>query len=114
MVVHFAVLAYLLLGGFLGWRWPWALIPHAAMVTWGVSSTAFGWHCPLTMLEDWARRQAGGPGLTTGFIDHYLTGVLYPQRYVALVQIFIGLVVAFSWTGAYVRWRRVHASSSLV
>ncbi len=114
MVVHFVVLVYLLIGGFLVWVWPWAIVPHLAMVTWGVSSTALGWHCPLTMLEDWARRQSGGPGLTTGFIDHYITGVLYPQRYVALVQIFIGLVVAFSWAGAYVRWRRVHAPSSLV
>ena len=103
MAVHFAVLVYLLLGGFLAWRRPAAYWPHLAIATWGLTSTVFGWPCPLTMLEDWSRRKAGEAGLTTGFIDTYLTGVVYPERYTTQIQIGIGVVVVVSWIGAVVR-----------
>jgi hypothetical protein len=108
MVVHFAVLAYLLLGGFLVWRWTHAIWPHLAIAAWGLTSTVFVWKCPLTMLEDWSRRKAGEAGLHTGFIDTYLTGVVYPERYTTQIQIGIGVVVVGSWIGAFVMWRRRH------
>lgn len=100
MAVHFAVLAFLLLGGFLAGRWTAVIWPHLAIAGWGLTSTVFGWPCPLTMLEDWSRRQAGQAGLTTGFIDTYLTGVVYPERYTTQIQIGIGVVVVLSWIGA--------------
>ncbi|NUT35281.1 MAG: DUF2784 domain-containing protein, partial [Hamadaea sp.] len=109
MVAHFAFLAYLLLGGFLAWRRPKAIWPHLAVAAWGLFSTVFVWDCPLTYAEDWARRRAGEQGLSTGFIDTYLTGVIYPERYTALIQIGIGVVVAISWTGAFLRHRRRRA-----
>jgi hypothetical protein len=105
MVVHFAVLVYLLLGGFLAWRWTAAVWPHLAIAAWGLTSTVFVWPCPLTMLEDWSRRRAGEAGLRTGFIDTYLTGVVYPERYTTQIQIAIGAVVVASWIGVAVRRR---------
>jgi len=110
MAVHFLFLVYLTLGGFLAWRRPRALWPHLAVVAWGVVSITIGVTCPLTVIEDWARRRAGGPGLTTGFIDHYLTGVIYPRRYLALVQALVALCVAVSWAGLYLRTRRASDS----
>ena len=106
MVVHFAVLAYLLLGGFLVWRWVHAIWPHLAIAVWGLTSTVFVWKCPLTMLENWSRHKAGEAGLRTGFIDTYLTGVVYPERYTTQIQIGIGVIVVGSWIGAFVMWRR--------
>jgi hypothetical protein len=106
MVVHFGVLVYLLLGGFLAWRWISAIWPHAAMATWGLTSTVFGWKCPLTMLENWSRHKAGEAGLARGFVDTYLTGVIYPERFTTQFQIGIAVVVAASWVGVVVMWRR--------
>ena len=62
MVVHFAVLVYLVLGGFLAWRWRYAFWPHLVIAAWGLTSTVLVWPCPLTMLENWSRRQAGEAG----------------------------------------------------
>lgn len=106
MVVHFAVLVFLVLGGFLAVRWRPVIWPHLAMAVWGLTSTVFGWPCPLTMLEDWSRREAGEAGLATGFVDTYLTGVVYPERYTTQIQIGIGVVVVLSWAAAAIAWRR--------
>lgn len=106
MVVHFAFLGYVVAGGFLAWRWPAAIWPHLAAAGWGLVSIVFHVECPLTYLEDWARRRGGEPGLTTGFIDHYLTGVVYPDRYAGLVQVLVVVAVAVSWTGVLIRSRR--------
>lgn len=106
MTAHFLFLVYLALGGFATWRWPRALWPHLVVCAWGLVSVTAGLTCPLTVLEDWGRRRAGGPGLTGGFIDTYLTGVLYPRDYVALVQALVALCVGVSWAGLYLRSRR--------
>jgi hypothetical protein len=106
MVVHFAFLAYVVAGGFLAWRWPWAIWPHLALAGWGLSTIVFRLNCPLTYVEDWARRRVGERGLGGGFIDHYLTGVVYPERYAGLIQLLAAITVAVSWTGALIGWRR--------
>jgi len=106
VAAHFLFLGYLTLGGLLTWRWPRTLWTHLAVVGWGVVSITVGVTCPLTVLEAWARREAGEPTLTGGFIDHYLTGVLYPRRYETLVQLLVAGCVAASWIGLYVRHRR--------
>ncbi len=106
LAAHFAYLGYLLVGGFLAWRWTWTIWPHLAAAAWGLASVTLSLPCPLTWLEDWARQRAGEPPLTKGFIDRYVTGVLYPARYEALVRVLVAVVVLVSWAGAYVRWRR--------
>lgn len=103
MAAHFAFLGYVVAGGFLAWRWPWAVWPHVALSGWGLSTIVFGLDCPLTSVEDRARRRAGQPGLDGGFIDHYLTGVVYPRRYERLVQAFTIAAVAGSWAGVAIR-----------
>jgi hypothetical protein len=106
MVIHFAVLVFLLLGGFLAWRWRPVIWPHLAIAAWGLTSTVFVWSCPLTILENWARHRAGEAGLTSGFIDTYLTGVVYPERYTTQIQLGIGAIVVVSWAGFLLRRRR--------
>ena len=107
MVVHFAFLGYVVAGGFLAWRWRRAIWPHLVLAGWGLSTVVFHQDCPLSLVEDWARRHAGERGLShRGFIDTYLTGVLYPARYLWLVQLLAALVIASSWAGALVLHRR--------
>jgi hypothetical protein len=99
MVVHFAFLTYLALGGFLAWRWRNTIWVHLAVVGWGVSIITIGQECPLTHVENWARRAAGGQDLPGGFINTYLTGVVYPPAYLAEVRVLVALAVLISWVG---------------
>ncbi|GIF99339.1 DUF2784 domain-containing protein [Catellatospora citrea] len=105
MVAHFAFLAYVVAGGFLAWWRPCLIWPHVVAVGWGFATVALGLDCPLTYVEDWARRKAGEQGLSRGFIDTYLTGVVYPERYTLLLQVLAGLVVLTSWVGFLLRRR---------
>lgn len=106
MAVHFAFLAYVVAGGFLAWWRPWLIWPHLAAATWGFATVILGLECPLTYVEDRARRAAGQQGLTRGFIDTYLTGVVYPERHTALLQVLAGTLVLVSWAGFALRRRR--------
>ncbi|GLW12241.1 hypothetical protein Misp01_73690 [Microtetraspora sp. NBRC 13810] len=112
MTVHFLFLGYLAVGGFLAWVLPRTIAGHLAVAAWGLVSVTVGVECPLTLLEDWARRNAGLPGLPpSGFIDHYIEGVVYPARYTGTVQLGVAVLIAVSWGGwALLRRsrRRVH------
>jgi Protein of Unknown function (DUF2784) len=105
MIVHFAVLVFLIVGGFLAWHWHGLIYPHLAMATWGVLVVAFPLNCPLTAAENHFRAQAGQPELVDGFIDHYIDGVVYPQSAAPVVQLLVGVLVLGSWTGHYLRLR---------
>ena len=104
--VHFAYLAYVVLGGFLAWRWRWAVVPHLLAGGWGFVVVAFQLRCPLTTAEHWARRKAGQAGSGEGFIDRYIEGVLYPERYTVALDVLVGFVVIGSWLGVWYRWKR--------
>jgi hypothetical protein len=108
LVAHFAFVGYVVVGGFLAWRWPWTFWPHAAAALWGLLTITVPVTCPLTWAEDWARQRAGEPPLTKGFMDRYINGVLYPARLETLVQVLIALTILVSWIGVYTRWRGNH------
>jgi hypothetical protein len=112
MVAHFAYLVFVVFGGFLAWRWPRAILAHLFAVCLGVAIIVAGANCPLTYFEDQLRRSAGGPGLPRGFVDGYIEGVLYPERYAAQVRVLVGAVIVVSWLGAYVMARRARRRSS--
>jgi hypothetical protein len=102
-VVHFLFVTYVVLGGFLAWRWRSTIWTHVAAVAWGFGSVLFVLACPLTALENWARHRAGEAGLPpSGFIDHYITGVLYPRSALEVIRAVVVVVVVVSWLGY--RW----------
>jgi hypothetical protein len=109
LAAHFAYLAYLVVGGFVAWRWTWTVWLHVGAAAWAFAIVTLSPPCPLTWAENWARRRAGMPGLSHGFIDRYVTGVLYPARYETAVRVLVAVVVVVSWVGAYAHWRGVHA-----
>jgi hypothetical protein len=106
MAVHFLFIVFVVLGGFLAWRWPRVIWLHLAAAAWGLCIVLFDLNCPLTYVEDRAREQAGQSGLSRGFIDTYLTGVIYPERFLDEVRLLIAVVVAVSYAGVVIRWRR--------
>ncbi|TQL75977.1 uncharacterized protein DUF2784 [Stackebrandtia endophytica] len=104
MVAHFLFLVFLVIGGFLAWRWPRVWFAHLAVACWGIVIIAFPLACPLTYLENYFRDRAGQAGLDEGgFIDEYITGVVYPGDQVVTVRWIVVAVIAISWAG--VLWR---------
>jgi hypothetical protein len=72
----------------------------------GLFNVLVGWPCPLTHVENWGRAGAGEVNLPgTGFIDHYLADVIYPQEHELVVQVLVAGVVLTSWAGFLVRRR---------
>jgi Protein of Unknown function (DUF2784) len=98
VVVHFAFIGYVVMGGFLALRLRRTIWLHIAAVIWGIAIAAKRVDCPLTWLERWARARAGmAPLPPAGFIAHYITGVIYPVGWVVGVQLVSFAVVALSW-----------------
>ncbi|WP_216695138.1 DUF2784 domain-containing protein [Dietzia psychralcaliphila] len=110
MVLHAAFLVYLVVGGFLAWRWRWAFWPHLSTAAYGLGIATVGWDCPLTHVENWGRASAGQEMLpSSGFIDHYLTGVIYPAEHLFTAQLAVAATVLVSWTGLAFLHRRSRA-----
>jgi hypothetical protein len=98
VVLHFAFIAYVVIGGFLALRWRRTIWLHLAAVIWGIAIATNRVDCPLTWLESWARTRAGmAPLPPGGFIAHYITGVIYPVGWVVGVQLVSFAVVTLSW-----------------
>ncbi|MEE6175959.1 DUF2784 domain-containing protein [Mycobacterium sp. 050134] len=98
VAAHFAYLVYVPSGGFLALRWPRTVVFHVPAVAWGVAVVGLELPCPLTSLEAWSRRRAGmDPLPTTGFIDRYVAGVLYPTHRTGAAQGFAFVAAAVSW-----------------
>jgi hypothetical protein len=109
MLVHFGFLVFIALGGFLAWRFAFVLVVHVVAVAWGALTVLAGLACPLTGWEDRLRRLTGEQGLPRGFIDTYLTGVVYPQEHLVAAQLLVAALVAVSWVGLGVRGHRARA-----
>ncbi|MDV6011146.1 DUF2784 domain-containing protein [Haloechinothrix sp. LS1_15] len=103
--VHFLALLYIGLGGFLAWRWPWAIFPHIPFALWGFAVIAFDLICPLTWVEDRFRAAQGLGPLPGGFNEHYIYGTIVPYSLLPVVAIGAIVAVVVSYVGAYLRWK---------
>lgn len=104
-VVHFGFILFIALGGVLAWRWPRLLGPHLAAVAWGVGIVVIGWTCPLTPAEQYFRRLGGESDDGQGFVDRYIEGVIYPERYTSLLRALVAVLVLVGWAGLVLRQR---------
>ena len=97
VVAHFLFVVFVVLGGLLVLRWPRVAYLHIPAAVWGAAIEFAGWTCPLTPLENWLRRQAGGASYSGGFVEHYILPVLYPSALTRDLQLILGfLVIAFN------------------
>jgi hypothetical protein len=90
VVIHFAFVLFVVLGGLLVLRWPRLAYVHLPAATCGVLIELTGWICPLTPLEHDLRQRAGGQGYSGSFIEHYLLPVLYPAALTRDIQLILG------------------------
>jgi Protein of Unknown function (DUF2784) len=81
------------LGGFLVWRWRRLAWIHVPVALWGAVIAIVGFTCPLTPLENWLRMLGGQAGYQDGFIEHYITALLYPAGLTREAQLALGTAV---------------------
>jgi hypothetical protein len=97
LVVHLAYLAFIPLGGFLAWRWPRVAWLHGVAIAVGVVSITVHFDCPLTSWEQSFRRRGGQRPYRQGFVDHYLTGRVYPHGDARAAWLVFGACIVASY-----------------
>jgi glucan phosphoethanolaminetransferase (alkaline phosphatase superfamily) len=96
-------LVLILWGGFRGWRWvknPWFRLVHLLTIGIVIVQTWWGILCPLTILENALRTQAGEAVYTGSFVAHWLGVFLYykaPWWVFTLCYTVFGLAVVVGW-----------------
>jgi hypothetical protein len=90
VLVHFAFVIFVLVGGVLAMRWPRVMWVHIPAALWGVLIEVAGWVCPLTPLENYLRERGGAAGYQGDFIAHYIVPVLYPAGLTRDWQLVLG------------------------
>lgn len=106
-LLHLVFIVFVVVGGLLALRWPRLLWLHVPCALYALLIVVVGWECPLTGVENGLR---GDDAYTGGFIDHYLTGVLYPERAETAVQVGAAVLVAASYVALGLRARGRAAS----
>ncbi|MGH8130306.1 MAG: DUF2784 domain-containing protein [Steroidobacteraceae bacterium] len=110
LVLHFAFIVFVVLGGLLVLRIPRLAWLHLPTVAWAALIEFFGWICPLTPLENRLRELGGQPGYAGGFIAHYVTALIYPAGLTRNSQYLLGALVVVINAAVYFRlWRRRRA-----
>jgi uncharacterized protein DUF2784 len=113
--VHYTYMAYLVVGGFLAWRWRRTIWLHVAAAIWAMLIIVTKVPCPLTALQNHFRENAGQRPLSSSFIDAYIRGTFYPADQQTLARLVIAVVVVGSWIGYLrLRSRRPHQDRALV
>ena len=110
LVLHLCVaafviagLALILVGNLARWHWVnhlWFRLAHLVAIAVIVGEAWFGIACPLTLLEMWLRSRAGAVTYAGGFIEHWLSSLLYyqaPPWVFILAYSLLGILVVASW-----------------
>ena len=110
VVIHFAFVLFVVLGGLLVLRWPRLAYLHLPAAAWGVLIEFAGWICPLTPLEQSLRLKAGEQGYSGSFIEHYVLPLLYPSALTRTIQVVLGAIVIAVNLGIYGYLLRIRRS----
>ncbi|MQA82779.1 MAG: DUF2784 family protein [Streptosporangiales bacterium] len=109
--LHAAYLVYVVVGGFVVWRFPRTFLVHVVAAVWALVVVAASLPCPLTTLQNMLRVQGGQSPLQRSFLDTYVRDVVYPAEYQNTIYVAAAAAVAVSWLGlAFRQYRRVKAT----
>ena len=98
---HIAFIVFVVIGGFLTWRWKWIAWIHIPGALWGATVQFAGGRCPLTPLENHLRRLAGEAGYDGGVSEHYITPPMYTGDWSAQLRVVLGTLVVILNVAAY-------------
>ena len=107
--VHYAYLVYLLVGGFIAWRWPRTIVAHIVAAIWAVLIIATPVPCPLTAAQNVLRELGGQSALPDSFINIYVRGTFYPAAHETETRAVVAAIVVVSWIGFVLRRRATRA-----
>ncbi len=102
LAVHLLFVVFVCVGGLLVLRRPRVAWFHLPAAAWGAAVEFAGWVCPLTPLEDQLRARGGAAARSLGFIERYISFVVYPEGLSRRVQIALGVAVVL--VNACVYW----------
>ena len=78
VLVHFLWVVFLIFGALLGARYRAVRKFHVVGLVFALILNVFGWYCPLTHIETWARsRHDPFLAYTGSFIIHYVEELIY-------------------------------------
>lgn len=108
LLLHLTFILFAVFGALGALVWRRAPLVHLPVLAWGVYIEFSSGICPLTPLENALRRAAGQAGFSGGFIDHYLSPVVYPPGLGSGAQVGLGIALLFVNAMLYgvVLWRR--------
>ena len=110
LATHLAFVILVVAGAVLVCRYGWFVWVHVPAAAWGAFVELTGRICPLTILENLLRINAGQAGYANSFVEHYIMPVIYPAGLTRNVQLWLaGLVVAINailYTWILLRKRR--------
>jgi hypothetical protein len=101
VLLHFAFLAFVVLGGLLVLFWPRVVWLHLPAVAWGAYVELYQHTCPLTSLENRLRAEAELAAYGGGFIDHYVMPLIYPPGLTPAWQALLGVLLLLSYAVLY-------------
>lgn len=96
LLLHFAFILLVAFGGFgVVWRPRFAAL-HLPALAWGLWISLTHGQCPLTPLENALRRSVGEAPYAGGFVNHYVSALVYPEGLTPAHQIWIAALLAAS------------------
>ena len=109
VIIHLLFIMFVTLGVLLVLKWPKLVWFHIPMVIWGILVEYFNIICPLTPLENYFKRMAGGNTYETDFIEQYIIPVIYPEVLTRNLQFILGTIVLVINLGVYgyILYRRI-------
>ena len=109
-LTHLTFVAFLIVGGLLGRRFPMLRPAHVATIVLTVALNVTGSDCPLTVLEMDLLRASGRVPYDTGFISHYFVEPFHPSGINGRVN--LALLGAWMVPTAFAYWLRPCQSKS--
>jgi hypothetical protein len=103
LVLHLAFIVFAVLGGLAVLRVPRLAWVHLPVAAWAAGIEFLGAVCPLTPLENRFRALGGEAGYRGGFVEHYLTALIYPTGLTRGVQVALGALVVAINLAVYLR-----------
>jgi Protein of Unknown function (DUF2784) len=117
LLLHLLFILFAVLGALLALRWRAVLWLQVPAFLWAGYVMASGRICPLTPLENALRHKAGEVGYQGGFVEHYITALIYPDGLTRALQLGLALGVVlinfalYAWLWAQMgQQRRAHGS----
>jgi hypothetical protein len=95
LTAHFCFIVFVIFGGLLVLRRRFVLWLHLPALIWGALIEFGVIKCPLTTLENYFRRLGGEAGYEGGFIEHYVSSLVYWQIS-RETQILLGIALVVS------------------